>query len=68
METIETFASADGLRVSSRFCITGHNNAMFGLSGDGKPVAFTGDAILAVSPAGKLAEGSAWRLYNHLKQ
>ena len=70
-ETIETFASADGLRVSSRFRITGRNNGMFGLPADGKPVALTGNAILAVTPAGKLAhnwvERSAWELYNHLK-
>jgi predicted ester cyclase len=71
-ETIETFAIADGLRVSSRFRITGRNNGMFGLPADGKPVAFTGNAILAVTAAGKLAhnwvERSAWELYNQLTQ
>ena len=71
-ETIETFANLDGSRVSSRFRITGRNNGMFGLPADGKPVAFTGNAVLAVTPAGKLArnwvERSAWELYNQLKE
>jgi hypothetical protein len=44
---------------------------MFGLPADGKPVAFTGNAILAVTPTGELArnwvERSAWELYNQLK-
>ena len=66
METIETFANATGSRVSSRFRITGRNNGMFELPADGKPVAFTGNAILAVTPTGKLAhnwiERSAWEL------
>ena len=72
METIETFANADGSRVSSRFRITGRNNGMFGLPADGKPVAFTGNAILAVTPTGKIAhnwiERSAWELYNQLTE
>ena len=70
METIETFANATGSRVSSRFRITGRNNGMFGLPADGKPIAFTGNAILAVTPTGKLAhnwiERSAWELHNQL--
>ena len=70
-ETIETFSNLDGSRVASRFRVTGRNNGMFGLPADGKPVAFTGNAILAVTPAGKLArnwvERSAWELYNQLR-
>ena len=70
-ETMETFANLDGSRVSSRFRITGRNNGMFGLPADGKPVAFTGNAILAVTPTGKLSrnwvERSAWELYNQLR-
>ena len=70
-ETIETFSNLDGSRVASRFRVTGRNNGMFGLPADGKPVAFTGNAILAVTPAGKLArnwvERSAWELYNLLR-
>jgi hypothetical protein len=58
--------------MSSRFGVTGHNNGMFGLPADGKPVAFSGNAILAVSPTGKLArnwvERSALELYNQLKE
>jgi predicted ester cyclase len=72
METIETFANANGSRVSSRFRITGRNNGMFGLPADGKPVAFTGNAILAVTSTGKIAhnwiERSAWELYNQLTE
>ena len=71
-ETIETFANVDGLRVSSRFRVTGRNNGMFGLPADNKPVAFTGNAILAVTPTGKIAhnwvERSSWELYNQLKE
>ena len=70
-ETIETFSNSDGSRVASRFRVTGRNNGMFGLPADGKPVAFTGNAILAVTPTGKLAhnwvERSAWELYNQLR-
>jgi len=70
-ETIETFSNSDGSRVASRFRVTGRNNGMFGLPADGKPVAFTGNAILAVTPTGKLTrswvERSTWELYNQLK-
>jgi ketosteroid isomerase-like protein len=72
IETIETFGNPDGSRVSSRWLVTGRNNGMFGLPADGKPVAFTGNAVLAVTPTGKLAhnwvERSAWELYNQLKK
>ena len=54
-ETIETFSTVDGSRGASRFMLSGQNNGMFGLPADGKPVAFTGTAILAVTPDGKLA-------------
>jgi predicted ester cyclase len=71
-EAIETFANLDGSRVSSRFRVTGYNNGMFGLPADGKPVAFSGNAILAVTSTGKLArnwvERSALELYNELKE
>jgi predicted ester cyclase len=71
-ETIETFSNHDGSRVASRFLVTGRNNGMLGLPADGKPVAFTGTAIFAVTPMGKLArnwvERSAWELYNQLKE
>jgi hypothetical protein len=40
------------------------------LPADGKPIAMTGNAILAVTPTGKLThnwiERSAWELYNQL--
>ena len=58
-ETIETFSNLDGSRVASRFRITGRNNGVFGLPADGRPMAFTGNAILAVTPDGKLS-GTGW--------
>ena len=71
-ETIETFSNLDGSRVASRFRVTGRNNGFFGLPADGKPVAFTGNAILAVTPTGKLArnwvERSALELYNQPRE
>lgn len=71
-ETIETFSNPEGSRVASRFPVSGRNNGMFGLPADGKPVVFTGNAILAVTPAGKVArnwvERSAWELYNRLNE
>ena len=71
-QTIETFSNVEGSRVASRFRITGRNNGMLGLPADGKPVAFTGTAVLAVTTGGKLArdwvERSAWELYNQLKE
>ena len=54
METIETFANADGSRVR-RASHHRPQHGMFGLPADGKPVAFTGNAILAVTPTGKIA-------------
>ena len=70
-ETIETFSNLDGSRVASRFRITGKNNGIFGLPANRKPLAITGNAILAVTPDGRLArnwvERSAWELYNQLK-
>jgi hypothetical protein len=70
-ETIETFANATGSRVSTRFRVTGRNNGIFGLPADDKPIAMTGNAILAVTPTGKLAhnwiERNAFELYNQLQ-
>ena len=71
-QTIETFSNVEGSRVASRFRVTGRNNGMFGLPADGKPVAFTGTAVLAVTTGGKLArnwvERSAWELYKQLEE
>ena len=57
--------------MASRFRVTDRNNGMFGLPADGKEVASTGNAILAATPAGKLARNavgrSAWELYNQWK-
>lgn len=70
-ETIQTFSNPEGSRVASRFRITGRNNGMFGLPADGKPIAFTGNAILAVTPTCKLSrnwvERSDWELYSQLR-
>jgi steroid delta-isomerase-like uncharacterized protein len=53
--SVDTFASADGDRVVSRWVCTGRNNGMFGLPADDRPVSFTGIAIWRVRD-GRLAE------------
>ena len=54
-EILETFATADGERVVSRWLCTGLNNGVFGLPADRRPVAFTGIAIWTVRD-GRLSE------------
>ena len=67
---IEVFTNATGDRVVSRWITRGTNNGMFGLAGDGQPVAFTGIAIWRVE-GDRLAEcwveRSALELYNQLR-
>ena len=53
-EVLDTFASADGSRVVSRWRCTGLNNGVFGVAPDRRPVAFTGIAIWTVRD-GRLA-------------
>lgn len=71
-QTLESFANADGSRVSSRFRISGGNNGLFCLPADQQPISFTGNAILEITADGRLAhnwvERSAWELYQRLKQ
>lgn len=67
---LETFATADGSKVASRWRGTGKNNGMFGLPADGQPIEFTGISIWHVRN-GKLAshflERSAFELYQRLR-
>ena len=73
LEADETFANADGTRVTSRWRATGINNGVLGTPPDGKPISFSGIAIWEIrwTPEGpKLAhnwvERSAWELYQQL--
>ena len=65
LEVIESFPSADGSRVASRFLLTGKNSGAFGTSPDQRDIAFTGTAVWAVRDDGKLltnwVERSSWR-------
>lgn len=54
-EILESFATASGDRVVSRWICRGRSNGIFGLPPDGRPVAFTGIAIWRVRD-GRLAE------------
>jgi ketosteroid isomerase-like protein len=69
-DIIETFQNADGSRVASRWRIRGRNNGMLGSRPDQRPIAFTGTAVWAVTPDGRLAhnwvERSAWELSKQL--
>jgi steroid delta-isomerase-like uncharacterized protein len=66
----ESFQNADGSRVASRWLITGHNNGVFGLPADLRPIEFTGTAVWAVSAEGVLlcnwVERASWELYRSL--
>jgi limonene-1,2-epoxide hydrolase len=53
-EVIESFQNAEGTRVASRWRVTGKNNGVLGSTADQQPICFTGTAIWAVSPEGKL--------------
>jgi ketosteroid isomerase-like protein len=70
-EVLETFATADGRRVVSRWLCTGRNNGVFGLSADHRVVAFTGIAIWTVRD-GRLSEciveRSAFEAFRSLTQ
>ena len=65
----ETFASADGRRVVSRWSASGTNHGLLGTADDGKLVEFTGTAVWEVRD-GKLSRNwvqrSAWELHRTL--
>ena len=69
-EHLEMITNAAGDTVVSRWVTRGHNNGMFGLPGDGRPVEFSGIAIWRVRN-GRLAEcwveRSALELYETLR-
>jgi steroid delta-isomerase-like uncharacterized protein len=70
IQPVDTFASADGTKVVSRWKATGKNAGLFGLPADGKPMDFTGISIWEVRD-GRLTrqwlERSAFELYQKLK-
>lgn len=69
VDTIESFQSDDGNRVTSRWVLTGTNNGVLGTEANGKPVAMTGTAIWTVDD-GKLQRGwveqASFELYRSL--
>jgi steroid delta-isomerase-like uncharacterized protein len=69
VDTIETFGTDDGTRVTSRWVLTGTNNGILGTEPNGKPVALTGTAIWTVDDD-KLQRGwieqASFELYNSL--
>lgn len=70
LEPVETFQSADGSRVASRWILTGTNNGFAGTEPDGRPVRMTGTAVWHVLPNGKLThnyvERNAFEVYQRL--
>lgn len=70
LEPVETFQSADGSRVASRWTLTGTNNGFAGTAPDGGPVHMTGTAVWHVLPDGRLThnyvERNAFELVQRL--
>jgi hypothetical protein len=70
-DIIESFQNEDGSRVASRWRVRGRNNGILGTAPDQRSIEFTGIAVWAVRPDGKLqhnwVERSAWELYQGLK-
>ncbi|HZV62008.1 MAG TPA: nuclear transport factor 2 family protein [Methylophilaceae bacterium] len=70
-EVIESFQNAEGTRVASRWRVNGKNNGVLGSIPDQQPISFTGTAVWAVSPDGKLlhnwVERSTWALAQSLR-
>lgn len=69
VDTIETFGTEDGTRVTSRWVLTGTNNGILGTEPNGKQVALTGTAVWTVDEE-KLQRGwveqASFELYNSL--
>ena len=69
VDTIETFGTDDGNRVTSRWVLTGTNKGILGTEPNGKPVAMTGTAIWTVDDE-KLQRGwieqASFELYHSL--
>ena len=70
VDTIETFQSEDGTRVTARWVLTGTNNGFLGTEPNGKPIAMTGTAVWTVNRDGKLQRGwieqASFELYRRL--
>ena len=69
VDTIETFQTEDGTRVTSRWVLTGTNNGILGTEPNGKPIGMTGTAVWTVDD-GKLQRGwveqASFELYHYL--
>jgi hypothetical protein len=70
LEPVESFQSADGSRVASRWVLTGRNNGFAGTEPDGRAIHMTGTAVWSVREDGLLAhnwvERNAFELYQRL--
>lgn len=70
LENRETFESADGSRVVSRWIARARNGGVLGTEADGEPIEFTGIAIWEIRD-GKLAhnwvERSAWEMFQRIQ-
>lgn len=71
LKAADTFANAEGTRVTSRWVLTGKNNGMLGTTPDQAPIRLTGIAIWEIRE-GKLAhnwvERSAYEVYKQLRK
>ncbi len=69
VDIIETFATEDGTRVTSRWVLTGTNNGILGTEPNNKPDSMTGTAVWTVDD-GKLRRGwveqASFELYHYL--
>jgi steroid delta-isomerase-like uncharacterized protein len=69
VDTIETFQTDDGTRVTSRWVLTGTNNGILGTEPNGKPIGMTGTAVWTVEDE-KLQHGwveqASFELYHYL--
>lgn len=71
LEEKDTFASADGSKVTSRWIARGKNRGLFDLPADDREIEFSGIALWEITD-GKLShnwvERSAWELHQKLSQ
>jgi hypothetical protein len=69
-EIIESFQSADGRRVASRWRLTGRNNGLMGTEPNGAPIDMLGTAIWEVGEDGLLrhnwVERNAWEVFGSI--
>lgn len=70
LEVLETLQNHDGSRVASRWRVHGRNNGVLETEPDGRPISFTGTAVLELREDGKLlhnhVERASWELFQRL--